>query len=256
MASIVSAGTTSATALNMSADTTGVLQLASNNGTVALTVSTAQNIGIGTTSPSAKLVINSSYVSDTTRQLVISDTTGTSLSFGGTGGGVKWINSENTGGGGAYPLTFQTGGAEAMRIDVNNRVNINSTVNLGGIVQVNGNIAPVALASSYWGIDFGTSTSAGSYVTLANGATYDLADGAGCVWIYEQTSSVGLSMFNCAYGGTSIVANPQNNYTTTAGTASKTNVYYNGGNNKYRIQNNSGATYSYWIAGMRVRNNA
>jgi len=42
MASIVSAGTTSATALNMSADTTGILQLASNNGTVALTISTAQ----------------------------------------------------------------------------------------------------------------------------------------------------------------------------------------------------------------------
>jgi len=50
MASIVSAGTTSATALNMSADTSGVLQLASNNGTVALTVTTAQGIGIGTTS--------------------------------------------------------------------------------------------------------------------------------------------------------------------------------------------------------------
>jgi hypothetical protein len=52
MASIVSAGTTSATALNMSADTTGILQLASNNGTVALTINTSQNIGIGTSSPS------------------------------------------------------------------------------------------------------------------------------------------------------------------------------------------------------------
>lgn len=51
MASIVSAGTTSATALNMSADTSGVLQLASNNGTVALTISTTQSIGIGTSSP-------------------------------------------------------------------------------------------------------------------------------------------------------------------------------------------------------------
>ena len=51
MASIVSAGTTSATALNMSADTSGVLQLASNNGTVALTVSTSQNVGINATSP-------------------------------------------------------------------------------------------------------------------------------------------------------------------------------------------------------------
>jgi hypothetical protein len=51
MASIISAGTTSATALNMSADTSGVLQLASNNGTVALTVTAAQRIGIGITTP-------------------------------------------------------------------------------------------------------------------------------------------------------------------------------------------------------------
>jgi hypothetical protein len=55
MASIVSAGTTSATALNMSADTTGILQLASNNGTVGLTMDTSQNVGIGTTSPAQKL---------------------------------------------------------------------------------------------------------------------------------------------------------------------------------------------------------
>jgi len=53
MASIVSAGTTSATALNMSADTSGVLQLASNNGTVALTITTGQAVGIGTTSPTS-----------------------------------------------------------------------------------------------------------------------------------------------------------------------------------------------------------
>jgi len=53
MASIVSAGTTSATALNMSADTTGILQLASNNGTVALTITAAQDVGVGLTNPGA-----------------------------------------------------------------------------------------------------------------------------------------------------------------------------------------------------------
>lgn len=52
MASILSAGTTSATAMVHTADTSGVLQLASNNGTVALTINTSQQIGIGTASPS------------------------------------------------------------------------------------------------------------------------------------------------------------------------------------------------------------
>ena len=43
MASILSAGTTSATAMVHTADTSGVLQLATNNGTAALTLDTAQN---------------------------------------------------------------------------------------------------------------------------------------------------------------------------------------------------------------------
>jgi len=42
MASILSAGTSSGTALNLSGDTSGILQLASNNGTTAVTIDTAQ----------------------------------------------------------------------------------------------------------------------------------------------------------------------------------------------------------------------
>jgi len=53
MASSISAGTTSSTALVATADTTGALQLATNNGTVAVTVDTSQNVGIGTTTPSS-----------------------------------------------------------------------------------------------------------------------------------------------------------------------------------------------------------
>ena len=44
MATIISAGTTTSTALNMSADTSGVLQLASNNGQTAMTVNTDQSV--------------------------------------------------------------------------------------------------------------------------------------------------------------------------------------------------------------------
>ena len=44
MASVISAGTTSSTSLNLTADTSGVLQLASNNGTVAMTIDTSQNV--------------------------------------------------------------------------------------------------------------------------------------------------------------------------------------------------------------------
>ena len=57
MASVISAGTSTGTALNLTGDTSGILQLASNNGTVGLTVDTSQNVGIGTSSPNSKLEV-------------------------------------------------------------------------------------------------------------------------------------------------------------------------------------------------------
>jgi len=58
MASIISAGTTSGTSLNLSADTSGVLQLATNGTTTAVTIDTSQNVGVGTSSPASKLHIS------------------------------------------------------------------------------------------------------------------------------------------------------------------------------------------------------
>ena len=52
MASTISAGTTTTTALSYSADTSGVLQLQTNGTTTAVTIDTSQNVGLGVT-PSA-----------------------------------------------------------------------------------------------------------------------------------------------------------------------------------------------------------
>jgi hypothetical protein len=83
MASIISAGTTSATALNMSADTTGVLQLASNNGTVALTVNTSQQVGVGTATPAYQLDLNGGTTVNNRVQIRRgSDDTGQSMRIG------------------------------------------------------------------------------------------------------------------------------------------------------------------------------
>jgi hypothetical protein len=80
MASIISAGTTSGTALNMSGDTSGVLQLASNGTTTAMTIDTSQNVGIGTTSPSFPLHIVKSANSDVHAKITNSNAGGSAAS--------------------------------------------------------------------------------------------------------------------------------------------------------------------------------
>jgi hypothetical protein len=120
MASIVSAGTTSATALNMSADTTGVLQLASNNGTVALTIDTSQNIGVNSASSTVrtKLMVASSNASDTLTVGTVSggfsitnSNTSYGLQFGSLSTGNSWIQSARMDGTAtAYNLLLQLGG--------------------------------------------------------------------------------------------------------------------------------------------------
>jgi hypothetical protein len=53
MASIISAGTTSGTALNMAGDTSGVLELATNGSTTAITIDTSQKVLVNTTTARA-----------------------------------------------------------------------------------------------------------------------------------------------------------------------------------------------------------
>ena len=118
MASIVSAGTTSATALNMSADTTGVLQLASNNGTVALTVTTAQRIGVGTTGPATKLEVSDGAVTAGAGGFVLYGRN--SSSFPSNGGGYFCLTTNNVSAdsGGITVLTNNAGTlTERMSID-------------------------------------------------------------------------------------------------------------------------------------------
>jgi len=82
MASSISAGTTSATALVHTADTTGALQLATNNGTVAVTIDTSQNVGIGTTSPNFKV----SFGANIGKTFALFENAGTSVYGIGMGG--------------------------------------------------------------------------------------------------------------------------------------------------------------------------
>ena len=160
MASIVSAGTTSATALNMSADTTGILQLASNNGTVALTITTAQNVGIGTATP----VSNGGYGG-----LTLNGTSGAILSL--TQAGTEYLRLFGASSGGSIqyassaPLTFVSGvsgGTTYMTLD-------NSGNLVVGSVGASGSTVIKALSSVASG---GTNITAHNFNDTGGGVTY------------------------------------------------------------------------------------
>jgi hypothetical protein len=55
MPSLISAGTSTNTAVSITGDTSGALAFATNNGTTAVTITTGQNVGIGTASPAYRL---------------------------------------------------------------------------------------------------------------------------------------------------------------------------------------------------------
>jgi len=126
--STISASTTTTTAYKVTADTTGVLTLQTGaTPTTAMTIDTSQNVGVGTASPVGKLNVRSTYVSDTTTQLRFQDNTGVTLDFGGTAGGVKWLNVKDVSNNDAYPLAFQTGSTERARIDASGNLLVGTT---------------------------------------------------------------------------------------------------------------------------------
>jgi hypothetical protein len=114
MASTISAGTTSGTAIAIAGDTSGQLQLQTNGTTTAVTIDTAQNVGIGTASPATKL-----QVAGTTK-IGVTGTNGV-LQLARTSDGATISNFKTDGTSGiidsAASTIFQINTTEAMRID-------------------------------------------------------------------------------------------------------------------------------------------
>ena len=177
MASIISASTTSGTALNMSADTTGVLQLATGaTPTTALTIDTSQNVGIGTTSPASKLHVRASSTGSTANGIILdagaqqhswylADNFTSTFSIGSSAGQFTWANS----------------GGERMRIDSSGNLLVNTTSASGSSNTFKSTAGAGAQALSIWNnatsgtryfLSFATETSSTDrgYITY-NGTT-------------------------------------------------------------------------------------
>jgi hypothetical protein len=143
MASTISAGTTTTTALVYSADTSGVLQLQTNGTTTAVTIDTNQNVGIGTSSPTEKLNVFTTATGTTAGSNVVSR-------FSSNGNGYDAnitmgdnVNSSTRIGYLSGNQYFWTNGAERMRIDISGNLLVGTTTQIGsGFVNIKFNSGP------------------------------------------------------------------------------------------------------------------
>jgi hypothetical protein len=126
MPSILNATTSSG--LVTSADNSGLLQLATNNGTTAVTIDTSQNVGIGTASISGRLTVSANNLGD---GIVIlgNDNANTKLRLTNSGGGGESWQMQ-VGQPGASNSDFviysNTATAQRMRLDGSGNLAFNS----------------------------------------------------------------------------------------------------------------------------------
>lgn len=152
MASILSAGTTSATAMVHTADTSGVLQLAVNNGTVSVTLDTSGNILNGVTtigSANPGMYIQNNQATSTGYNIINTNASGQAVFFagsafnGGTYCSFGWNGSSVASGSYVYNnpnVTFLAGGG-------NNNLQI-GTSGTGSIKFYNGATQSATINSS------------------------------------------------------------------------------------------------------------
>jgi hypothetical protein len=170
---------TSGGGLAMAGDTSGQLELKTNNGTTAVTVTTAQDVGIGTTSPSSKLDVSGvislqgTTLPSAGTARIFSRTSDSSTYIQTATGGTAYLldGSQNTMAGfGSSLVTFATSNTERMRITSDGYLFINTTSALSG------GAARVALkfdGGATWGMGIQTTYSGGTgsrYMQFINSA--------------------------------------------------------------------------------------
>ena len=139
MASIINATTTAG--VSVQGDNSGSLQLATNNGTTAVTIDTSQNVGVGTTSPSAKLHVKDSGDTTLIVQAGVSDGNNTLAFYNSAGSQVGYVLYDTD----DNRMLFGTNNTERMRISSDGDVFVN-----GGTTRYpgSGNTANGCMAES------------------------------------------------------------------------------------------------------------
>jgi hypothetical protein len=159
-------------------------------------------------------------------------------------------------------IVFSPTGTGTVAISPAGALTINptaaSTINnvaIGGTTPLAGKFTNAVITndpSTIWGLDFASGGSASNLVTIASGATYDLASGSGVVYLWENGGN-GVGVFYTYYGVVNISFQNGALYTVVSGTPATVNVFFNAGTAKYRIQNNSAGALQFYISTICLR---
>lgn len=199
MASIISAGTSTGTALNLTGDTSGVLSLASNNGTVGLTIDASQNVGIGTASPNYKLAVAGGRLQVNSNSEAYSIYMGYNSATAGV-----WMGSPSAN----VQAFYNNAGDERMRITSSGGVCVGTTSNsfyyagtnaTSSVMTIQGNYDNLNLLgySTNPGLDFSQLNSASNAFRFAaiQGIMTNTTAGseAGALGFFTQSASANVS---------------------------------------------------------------
>jgi hypothetical protein len=249
MASIISAGTTTATALNMSADTSGVLQLASNNGTVAVTIDGSQNLGVGVT-PSAWG--NTFKALDISTYAAVGGTTASSLlSANIYNDNTNWKYKQTA----AASVYYQSGGIHQWYNAPSGTAGATATLTQAMTLDASGNLG-IGTTSPSFKLDVRSSTAsiAMGLVTTASGAsasTYYSATRAWYVGVDVARTNGQLSFYDNTAGAERAAIDSSGNFLINATSGTTHKIYKATSSTILTITSNTGAD-SIYINGVNA----
>jgi hypothetical protein len=169
---------TSGGGLAMAGDTSGQLELKTNNGTTAVTVDTSQNVGIGATPTSKLQVLAGAYTGFTLQN---AGGSGIKLYTDSTAANGDFITNYYGGSGSTNGTAYivQQNGTERMRIDSSGNIYVANTN-----TQIGGDTARFTISgahnSGYFGIAVNSTTSVGNQNFINFGRA-----GSQCGYIYS-----------------------------------------------------------------------
>jgi hypothetical protein len=153
------------------ADTSGVLALQSN-GTTGLTLTTGLNVGIGTSSPTSKLVVQQSQNTGDGIRL-LANGSDTALLTRYLSSIDAWQITSSYGTTGAYkPIAWFTSDLERMRLDVNGNLGIGTTSPVAKFDLVGNYREGVVTANTGTAYTINLANGTVQYLTLTGNCTY------------------------------------------------------------------------------------